>query len=68
METHRKVRDYKSAAFCKHNGPRRLLGNGEYACDQCMHVCQRRDGTVPKYTYAAPGIELEPLPHPDILP
>jgi hypothetical protein len=37
---------YRSSWFCPHPEARlRLLGNGEWACDDCMHVATRKDGT-----------------------
>jgi hypothetical protein len=38
--------DYRFSWLCKHPGARlRPLGNGEMACDDCMHVAVREDGT-----------------------
>jgi hypothetical protein len=47
------VREYTSAASCKHAGSLRLLGNREMACEDCVHVAIRRDGERVKY--AAPN-------------
>ena len=38
--------DYRFSWSCKHPGARlRPLSNGEMACDDCMHVAVREDGT-----------------------
>jgi hypothetical protein len=45
---------YSLAHCCKHEPPLRLMLNGEFACDRCLHVAMRRDGSVPIYRAHVP--------------
>ncbi len=48
-EKPRATRNYNLAHQCHHDRETRYLPNGEVACLDCMHVCERSDGSVPKY-------------------
>jgi hypothetical protein len=45
---------YLLASECKHEPPFRPLFNGEFACDRCMHVAVRADGSSPVYDRLSP--------------
>jgi hypothetical protein len=41
--------EYLLADECTHEPPLRPMLNGEFACDACLHVALRADGTEPVY-------------------
>jgi hypothetical protein len=49
MEVLHETKPYTDSRDCKHKGEKYRLANGEVACEKCIHVCLRADGTVPEY-------------------